>query len=337
MKIETNDFGAGTVLIRLTNKSGQSIAFSNLGARVVDWNIDGRQIVLGFDSAQEYLDKDAYPGATIGRTAGRVTNGIIHVDGQDIQLPQNEGEQTLHGGPKSFETKVWDYEIIDDAVKFTLTSPDGDNGYPGNLKVTVIHRFDEAGDWTIEYEAISDKDTVFNPTGHVYFNLAGDASQPIDDHQLKISASRFVPLKDKTELVRGDIVDVTGTDFDLREGLSLKQVFASDDAQIQLVDGFDHPFLLDAPSLSTEQASLSYEDLTISVKTDQPALVIFTANFGDIPTEFRGKKIANHGGITFESQVSPGSELIPELGDISLRAGELYQSQTIYSLRKQEK
>jgi len=337
MKIKTEDFGAGASLIRLTNEAGESIAFSNLGARIVDWNIDGRQIVLGFDSAEEYLTKDAYPGATVGRTAGRVTKGIIHVDGKDYQLPQNEGEQCLHGGPKSFETRLWDYEIIDDGVKFSLLSPDGDNGFPGNLKVTVIHRFDEESNWTIEYEAVSDKDTVFNPTGHVYFNLTGDASQTIDEHQLKMAASHFVPLKDKTELVRGDIASVGGTAFDLRKGVALKEVFASTDEQVKLVDGFDHPFLLDEPSLTKEQASLSYEDLTISVKTDQPSLVIFTANFGDIPTEFRGKKVANHGGITFEAQVSPGSEVIPELGDISLKAGQVYQSQTIYSLRKQEK
>lgn len=330
MKIETKDFGAGATLITLTNAKGQSISFSDLGARVVSWEVAGRDIVLGFDAAQEYLEKDLYPGATVGRTAGRIKDGLATINGESVQLDQNEMPQTLHGGSKSFESKLWDYELLASGVKFSLTSPDGTNGFPGELKVSVTHSFDDEGNWSIDYEAVSDKDTLFNPTGHVYFNLNGDASIPVDNHELQLQASRFVPLKDKSEIVRGDIADLAGTDLDFRKGKLLKTALESDMEQVQLVGGIDHPFLLDEVGFGKEQAKLSLDGLSVSVYTDRPAIVIFTANFGDLGTLYQGKVQANHGGITFECQVAPGSEQIPELGDISLKAGEVYRAKTVY-------
>ncbi|MFR6224304.1 MAG: galactose-1-epimerase, partial [Lactococcus lactis] len=175
-------------------------------------------------------------------------------------------------------------------------------------------------------------DTVFNPTGHVYFNLNGDASESVENHGLRLAASRFVPLKDQTEIVRGDIVDIKNTDLDFRQEKQLSNAFNSNMEQVQLVKGIDHPFLLDQLGLDKEQARLTLDDTSISVFTDQPSIVIFTANFGDLGTLYHEKKQVHHGGITFECQVSPGSEQIPELGDISLKAGEKYQATTIYSL-----
>lgn len=218
-----------------------------------------------------------------------------------------------------------------------MTSNDGENGYPGQIQVTVTQSFDENGAWSIEYDAVSDKDTVFNPTGHVYFNLSGDVAQSIDNHFLRLGASRFVPLLDKSEVVRGDIAELAGTDLDLRSGKRLSEVFQSTMEQVILVDGLDHPFLLDEPSIEKEQARLSFEELSISVYTDRPSIVIFSANFGESGAVYQGKKEVNHGGITFETQVAPGSQQIPELGDITLKAGEKYYSKTIYKLHKEEK
>lgn len=336
MEITTKDFGLGSSLISLTNKNDVTIAFTNLGARIVDWQKDGKHFVLGFDSAQKYLEKDAYPGATVGRTAGRIKDGLVDISGKTYHLNQNEAPQTLHGGEDSIHTKLWTYEINDLGdevqVKFSLVSNDGENGYPGKIEMSVTHSFDEENNWKIKYEAISDKDTVFNPTGHVYFNLNGDASKSIENHQLKLAASRFVPLKDQTEIVRGDIVDIKNTDLDFRQEKQLSKALESSMEQVQLVGGIDHPFLLDEQSLEKEQARLSLNDLSVSVYTDQPSIVIFTANFGDLGTVYHGKNQVHHGGITFECQVSPGSQQIPELGDISLKAGDEYQATTIYSL-----
>ena len=336
MEIKIRDFGLGSDLISLTNKAGVTISFTNLGARIVDWQKDGKHLILGFDSAKEYLEKDAYPGATVGPTAGRIKDGLVKISGKDYILNQNEGPQTLHGGEESIHTKLWTYEVTDLGaevqVKFSLVSNDGTNRYPGKIEMSVTHSFDDDNKWKIHYEAISDKDTVFNPTGHVYFNLNGDASESVENHGLRLAASRFVPLKDQTEIVRGDIVDIKNTDLDFRQEKQLSNAFNSNMEQVQLVKGIDHPFLLDQLGLDKEQARLTLDDTSISVFTDQPSIVIFTANFGDLGTLYHEKKQVHHGGITFECQVSPGSEQIPELGDISLKAGEKYQATTIYSL-----
>lgn len=340
MKIKTRDFGLGASLISIENQKGTQISFTNLGARVVNWKVNGKNIVLGFDSAREYLEKDSYPGATIGRTAGRIRAGKVNVAGQEIQLNQNDHLQTLHGGDAAMNTKLWRFEIVENensaAVKFFMTSNDGENGYPGQVELTVIHSFDENGQWKIEYFAQSDKDTVFNPTGHVYFNLNGEASLPVDNHRLTLHASRFVPLLDETEVVRGDIVDLRGTALDFRAGKLLADSFVSNLQQVQLVGGIDHPFLLDEVGLDKEQARLTLDDLSVSVRTDRPSIVIFTANFGDLGTIYQGKAQVHHGGITFECQVAPGSEQILELGDITLKAGETYHATTIYTVKQKE-
>lgn len=340
MEIKTKNFGQGATLITLTNASGDSISFTDFGARIVDWVVDGKNIVLGFDSVEEYINKDTYVGATIGRTSGRIKDAQVKISGITVQLNQNEGAQNLHGGKDSFESKLWDFEVFDDGredlsgVRFFYSSPMAENGYPGNMKVQVTHTFDEKSKWTVSYEAISDADTVFNPTNHVYFNLNGTASQAIDNHRLQLSAGRFVPLLDHTQVVRGDILEVNGTAFDFTSEKTLQEALSSDDPQIALVKGIDHPFLLDTPSLHLEQARLSLDDLSISVYTDCPAIVIFTANFGNKGVAYRGHKQVHHGGITFETQVSPGAQQIPELGDITLKAGQIYKSTTIYQLNK---
>ena len=160
----------------------------------------------------------------------------------------------------------------------------------GQIQVTVTHSFDEKGAWSIEYDAVSDKDTVFNPTGHVYFNLSGDVAQSIDNHFLRLGASRFVPLLDKSEVVRGDIAELAGTDLDLRSGKRLSEVFQSTMEQVILVDGLDHPFLLDEPSIEKEQARLSFEELSISVYTDRPSIVIFQQILANLVQYIKGKK-----------------------------------------------
>lgn len=336
MKITTADFGLGAKLFTIENKMGMTISFTNFGARVVDWKVNGKSIILGFDSAQEYVEKDIFPGATVGRIAGRTKDGIVVINGKTIQLEQNDFPQAIHGGSNPTQAQLWQAEIFEtkDAagVKYFLTLKDGDGGYPGKLQFTVIHTFNELGEWKIEYFAVSDKDTVFNPTGHVYFNLNGDVSIPLDNHRLQIAASRYVPLLDKTEVVRGEIDDVTGTPFDFRAEKLLSEAFVSNDPQITLVDGLDHGFVLDEVSMDKAQARLSLDDLSISVYTNQPSIVIFTANFGDLGTVYRGKAEVNHGGMTFETQVAPGSPQIPELGDISLKAGDTYHAETIYKV-----
>ena len=169
MEITTKDFGLGAHLICLTNKAGDTLSLSNYGARIVDWTVNGKKIVLGFDSTQEYVEKDNYPVLQLAEQLVVSKTVKVEIAGKNVQLQQNEAAQTLHGGQDSFESKLWQFEVFQEAeqakVQFYLTSNDGENGYPGQIQVTVTHSFDENGAWSIEYDAVSDKDTVFNLRG----------------------------------------------------------------------------------------------------------------------------------------------------------------------------
>lgn len=338
MKISTQEFGLGSTLIRLENSKGQYLAVSNFGARGVDLYAGGKHILLGFDSAEEYVEKDIYPGATIGRVAGRIKDAQAEISGKTYQFDANEGKNTLHGGDFGPEGRLWTFEVLGDegredeaAVRFELTSNDGENGFPGQLKMIVTHSFNESGEWKIDYKAISTKDTLYNPTGHAYFNLTGEVDQTIDQHSLELAASRIVALRDGG-LIRGDILDLAGTELDFTNPKKIGTVLHSDHEQVKLATGIDHPFLLDQVDLEQVQARLELGQLALEVRTDQPAIVIFTANFGDKNIVFHGKEQVHHAGLTFECQVSPGSLQLPELGNILLKAGEEYTQTTIYKV-----
>ncbi|MFV0556505.1 MAG: galactose-1-epimerase [Lactovum sp.] len=332
MKITKEEFGLGATLICLTNQKGNSISFSNLGARVVAWEVTGRNILRSYKTAREYLEKDPYCGATIGRVAGRIKAAYLKINNQEFNLQKNEGEQTLHGGEESFETKLWRFESFESetsaSVTFSLISNHMENGFPGKLEVKVTYSYDDEDNWTIDYEALSDQDTSFNPTNHVYFNLNQSKKEDISNHFLEMSASRYLSLKNE-EKVDGQIKEVTGTDFDFQSAKLLSKIFESQESELLNFDGLDHPFLLDEVSLEKTQATLSLDDLSLRVKTDRPSLVIFTANFKGVDI----LEQESHKSITFESQVAPGAESNPELGDISLKAGEKYQSRTIYQVK----
>lgn len=342
MNIIRKDFGAGYTIITITNLNGLQLTISDLGARITSLKVPTtnglRELVLGFDTAQEYLEKDLYIGASIGRVAGRIQNGTFQIDGEiyKVQIDETTGN-TLHGGTPGFESKKWHYQVIDNndeaSVIFHTVSPDGENGFPGNLDVEIRYTLTNTNVWKVETRATSDKDTLFNPTNHVYFNLTGDVTQPVDEHTLWVDSDRFSPL-DQESIPIGEKWPVEGTAFDFRKPVKLKETFNSTFSQKELVDGIDHPFFLNRPELSHSSVKLISPDevVTIEIATKEPSVVIFTANFGKNTPLMHGKQLANHGGITFETQVSPGAEQYSDFGDMVLRADSTYQTMTEFHI-----
>ncbi|MGM0215962.1 galactose-1-epimerase [Enterococcus sp. AZ109] len=330
MKISQKDFGKGFHLITLENAHGLRLSVSDLGARIVSLNTPigdkQRELVLGFDTAEEYLVKDPYIGATVGRTAGRIENGRFNLNGTDYQVTvDGETNHSLHGGKPGFESKKWNFVILEGineaSVLFTLTSPDGEHGFPGNLDVEVRYTLTNDNVWRLTTRGISDRDTLFNPTNHVYFNLTGDCAQPIDQHKLWLNSSSFAELRSDT-IPSGNKLKVTGTAFDFTTEKILSTLFTSNFEQKKLADGMDHPFILDKVGLDTTAATLTSPDdkVRVVIKTEASSMVLFTANFGENTPEMHGKKMANHGGITFETQTAPGAEQFPAFGSIKLNA-----------------
>ncbi|MBO0462064.1 MULTISPECIES: aldose epimerase family protein [Enterococcus] len=342
MNITEKTFGSSAKLITLTNQHGTSLAVTDLGARIVSLRFNDRELVLGFDSAEEYLEKDAFIGATIGRTAGRIDAGKFTLAGQNYQLPVDPATgHSLHGSTPSFEEKTWSYEILNGeqeaTVIFTMTSPDQEHGFPGNLSVEVHYTLTEDNIWRVTTKAVSDQLTLFNPTNHVYFNLSGDVTQPIDEHTLWVNSHAFAALRPDS-IPTGEQVEVTGTPFDFQTPKKLSTVFTSDFPQKELFDGIDHPFFLKETGLDKTVATLLSPDETIqvSVRTDAPSIVIFTANFGEDTPEMRGKRLADHGGITFETQIAPGAERYPSFGDMSLAPQTPFETITEFKLKTRE-
>ncbi|OTN86393.1 galactose mutarotase [Enterococcus sp. 7E2_DIV0204] len=343
LNISNQKFGENAILYSLTNDNGLTMKVTNLGARIVELIVpvkgEQRNIILGFDSAEEYVAKDMYFGATIGRVAGRIKHGSFSIDEHNYQLPISpENGHTLHGGSKSFESRIWEAEIAETneqvSVLFSYLSPDGENGFPGELQARVTYTLTNNNEWILDYYAKTDQPTLYNPTNHVYFNLTGDVTQPVDQHLLFVDADRFAVVADDTT-VTGELRSVTGTPFDFRKPQSMKQVFQTAYEQNRLVGGLDHPFILNQTGFDQAQAMIiaPQKDLTVEMYTDRPAVVIFTAQFGDNGPEVRGQKLVSHGGITLETQVSPGAVEFEGFGDIQLRPENPYQSRTLFKIK----
>lgn len=346
VKISKKEFGEGFQLITLENQQGMRLAVSDLGARIVSLSVpvedSRRELVLGFDSAEEYLAKDPFIGASIGRTAGRIENGTFELNGQTIQVDVDEAtHHSLHGGQPGFESKKWAYTIIEGhneaSVVFHLISPAGEHGFPGTLDMEVRYTLTANNIWRVTTRGISDQDTLFNPTNHVYFNLTGDCTQAIDQHKLWLNSSYFAQLRNDT-IPTGQKLPVAGTAFDFTKEKALTEMFASDFDQKLLADGMDHPFFLDQADLTVPAATLTSPDekIQLTVKTDASSVVLFTANFGDNTPEMHGQKMANHGGITFETQTAPGAEQFPSFGSIKLPAFQPFTTVTEYIIEGNE-
>lgn len=341
MKLIVAKFGSsGEKIIKLENKDGCRLEVSNYGARVIRWLVPNplkqlHNIVLGSERLVDYFGEAAYFGATIGPVAGRITQGKYEDQGKTYYLNQNEGRNTLHGGRESFESQIWHSQIVDKpgeiSVVFTYERPAGMNGFPGNLKAKVIHTLTAKNEWRITYYAKTDQRTIYNPTNHVYFNLNGKRSS-IANHRLYLDSDYFLPLN-REYLPTGEIRPVLGTAFDFKknpQGSFLSQGLMSQGHQNQLVQGIDHPFILNQQQKYQGMLSAASSGITLGMATTAPAVVVYTTNLGDSQLRISPGKILKHQGVTLETQILPDAMNQQNFGSMMLEPEELFFSQTSY-------
>ena len=328
----------------LSNASGASIAVLDLGAiiqslKLPDRNGELGDITLGFDNPQQYLTDSPYFGAIVGRYANRIKEGKFSLDGQPYTLAINNGPNALHGGLVGFDKKLWAVEPFEGeshaGLKLSLTSPDGEEGYPGTLQVRVTYTFDDANKLTVDYLATTDKATVVNLSQHAYFNLNGHASGTILDHELMLNARHFTPV-DATLIPTGEIAPVAGTPMDFTRPKKIGLQIDNDTEQLTFGLGYDHNWILapEGPSEQLELAASVYaadSGRTMSIYTDQPGIQFYAGNFLD--GSFAGKegRVYQHrNGFCLETQHFPDSPNQPHFPSTVLKPGESYRTSTVF-------
>ena len=284
-----------------------------------------RDVVLGYESLQDYQQNDGYLGATVGRCANRIAGAQFMLGGEVFQLTANEGDNQLHSGPHGLHQKVCDWQqTAANSVTLRAVLPNGEDGYPGTLTVSVTYTLDN-GTLTIDYEATSDRDTVCNLTNHAYFNLAGQDSGSVAGHVLSVCADRYTPCGPGT-IPTGEVRSVDGTALDLRHGAMLGERLGA--AELAEYGGYDHNFCLsstDAAQLYCPESGISME-----VKTTLPGLQVYTAGF---LTQRAGKGSAVYGknhGVCLETQFWPDAVHHEHFPSPVLQAGKYYRHQTLY-------
>jgi aldose 1-epimerase len=292
-------------------------------------------VVLGYGTIQDYLAKpDGNYGALIGRYGNRIKGGTFTLDGQTYNLAKNNNGNSLHGGPKGFHNQVWDAEKIDaQTLKLTYLSKDGEEGFPGNLNVTVTYTLRDDAALDIQYEATTDKPTVVNLTNHSYFNLSGNLGTQILNHYIYINADSFTAVD--TTLIPTAIAAVDSTPMDLRYRSQL--INYGIDApyeQIQIGKGYDHNWILKTNGNIEERAAWLYNDesgITMDVYTTEPGIQFYSGNFmGRADPGKHGVKYLHRGAVCLETQHYPDSPNQPSFPSTVLRPGETYKSRCIY-------
>ncbi len=331
--------GKATALYTLTNANGMEVCITNFGGRIVsimapDRNGEFKDVVLGFDSISDYRNIPSDFGAAIGRYANRINQGRIVLDGDSIQLPQNNFGHCLHGGPTGWQYQVYDLKQSNDSsLTLVMHSPDGDNNFPGNVTAEVTYTLTADNAIDIKYSATTDKTTVINMTNHSYFNLNGDPTQPITNCVLQANASQYTPV-DSTYMTTGEIATVTETPFDFTEPRVIGDVITVENEQLKFGNGFDHNWVLDTAGDDTKEAvklMSPVTGITLTVSTDEPGIQIYTGNFLDgAVTGKKGVTYNQRTGICLETQKYPDTPNKPEWPSAVLRPGETYTSHCVF-------
>ncbi|GAA2523378.1 MULTISPECIES: aldose epimerase family protein [Streptomyces] len=296
-------------------------------------------VSLGFDTLEEYVASSPYFGALIGRYGNRIDKGRFTLDGTAYQLSVNDGENSLHGGAQGFDKRVWDVEPFtrgsDVGLYLHHTSVDGEMGYPGTLRTKVAYTLTRDGDWRIDYEATTDKATVVNLTSHVYWNLAGESSGSVHDHELSIAASRYTPV-DSGLIPTGELAKVAGTPFDFRRAKPIGRDIRTAHQQVLYGQGFDHNWALDKGVTARPEHAATLRDpssgRTLRIATNEPGLQFYSGNFLDGTLVGTGGRVYRQGdGLCLETQHFPDSPNQPSFPSTVLRPGETYRTTTIHS------
>lgn len=337
--------GDKTDLYVLTNSRGMTVAITNYGATVVSIKVPDRtrkfaDVVLGYDSAKEYEEGTAHFGGTVGRYANRIAHGSFTLAGKTYTLPKNNGENTLHGGLLSFDKKMWTAKEVPSkegvAVEFTYVSPDGEEGFPGAMTLTVMFTLQNAkNELRIDYTASTDKPTVVNLTNHSYFNLAGQGNGDILSQTVQLNASKFTPV-DSGLIPTGELRAVRDTPFDFTRPVPIGQRINGDDEQLKLGRGYDHNWVLDRKTgfSGIELAAVARDPKSgrvLDVLTTEPGIQLYTGNFLDGTAHGKGGKVYEQRyAFCLETQHFPDSPNHAGFPSTTLFPSKPYHSTTIF-------
>ena len=347
LKIEKKEFGTTEDNVTvyqfvLSNKNGMEISVINYGGIITslkakDRNGKYQDIVLGFNSLPPYEDENPYFGALIGRYGNRIANGNFKLDGQSYKLDINNPPNHLHGGLKGFHKVVWNpKEILNDrnvSLELTYLSKHMEEGYPGNLDVKVTYTLNNKDELSVFYEAETDKKTIINLTQHSYFNLSGNFSNDILDHEIRINADSFLPV-DETLIPTGEIRSVLGSPFDFRKSKLIGQDIDTNNKQIEFGKGYDHCWVINNQSNGLRSVATAYHSESgrvLDVYSDLPGLQFYSGNFLD--GTLKSKKVGYYelrSGFCLETQHYPDSPNQENFPSVILKPGDVYKSNTVF-------
>ncbi|MFL9843604.1 aldose epimerase family protein [Flavobacterium rhizosphaerae] len=326
----------------LTNSNGMIAEVITMGGDIIkltapDKNGTFKDVVLGYTSPELYLNENPYFfGAIIGRYGNRIANGRFSLDGKEYSLPVNNGPNTLHGG-KGFDKRVWQAEPLGNqtvGLQLTYTAKDGEEGFPGNLKVTVTYILTDDNTLEVSYEAHTDKKTVVNLTQHSYFNLSADFDTTITDHEVMLKADKFLPVGE-SQIPTGELCAVAGTPFDFTTPKEVGKDIDADDEQLKKGHGYDHCFVFsDGANAGYREVGSVYHKGSgrfMQLFTDQPSVQFYSGNFLDGKADSKtGGKYEKRSGLCLETQHYPDAPNQPEFPSTVLNPGEKYSTKTAY-------
>jgi aldose 1-epimerase len=328
----------------LKNKSGMQISIITYGGIITSWtaadkNGDYKDIVLGYNTLEEYETETPYFGALIGRYGNRIAKGRFSLNDTTYALAINNGVNHLHGGLKGFDKVVWEAETMSSATEASLVlkylSEDMEEGYPGNLATTVTYTLNDNDELEVKYEASTDKTTIVNLTQHSYFNLSADFNQTVLDHELTINADAFIPV-DETLIPLGNLSEVSQTPFDFRTSKRIGKDINEENIQLTNGLGYDHCWALNEQDKGMRFAASAYEPVSgrlLEVFTDEPGIQFYSGNFldGSLPSK-SGGVYEQRTGFCLETQHYPDSPNQEDFPSVVLHPNEKYESQTTFKL-----
>jgi aldose 1-epimerase len=325
----------------LTNRGKAEARITDYGGALVSLKVPDRagrfaDVVLGFDGMEGYLAGNFYLGSLVGRYANRIAGGRFTLNGVEYRLATNNGPNHLHGGVRGFDKVLWTARPLSvrngSALELTYVSPDGEEGYPGTLRLKAVYTLTDANELRIDYSATTDKDTVVNLTNHAYFNLAGEGSGDILGHRLTLYADRFLPT-DATAIPTGELRPVRGTPFDFRRSVAIGARIEADDEQIKFGAGYDHTFVVRGRAGALRRAAAAHEPTSgrvLEVWTTEPGVQLYTGNYLDTVAGKSGKPYGRRTGFCLETQHYPDSPNKRDFPSTVLRRDGSYKTTTVY-------
>lgn len=344
-QFQTEVNGKQTQLYTLTNANGMEVCITNFGGRIVsvmvpDKTGEMKDVVLGFDNIADYINIPSDFGAAIGRYANRINQGKLVLDGENIQLPQNNYGHCLHGGPTGWQYQVYTGEQLNDStVQLTMQSPDGDNNFPGNVTAHVTYTLKSNNSIDIQYDATTDKKTIINMTNHSYFNLSGNPQNTITDNLLYVNADSITPV-DSTFMTTGEMLALEGNSMDFKNAKTITDALDMTNEQVKFGMGIDHNYVLSTKGNIDEVAAkliCPSTGISLEVYTTEPGIQIYTGNFLDgTVTGKKGIIYNQRAAICMETQHYPDSPNKPQWPSVILEPGQTYQSHCIFKFGVEE-